>query len=450
MRLPSLLKDLLPSESVKQWMDLVSQPNLVAGLKDAAQQLGWKEGWGTPQLQHSILQARKWLEMFQDRWREGNQGRLQLGINATGVVLSSKWSAVPLASSAISMQAYLASGFSRPDALGDDLQKTIHSLTGAEACLVTPNLEQAVLAVASVLEPGLQWALPRADSIRLAGGVDLAQLLSFHRSGLIEIGAANSCSTADWIQAAGRPVGGFFHVAPSRLPSSFTADERTQLGETKNSLGQSIASVELLLDGSLIDLAPLGLHVSHAAERLRLGADAVILPGHGWIGGPECGIVVGSTKFMERVQSLAASLGLKAGPATTATLHASILAGSDTAAWRETPLGATIGNGIDNLVHRAKRLALQLDGLPGIASVESGRATFALADSPLENVKLDSGYVRLKFQTVPAKEARQKLAAAATPLWCLADGDELTIVMRSVDPADDNEIVQAFEANFKS
>ncbi len=95
MRLPSILKDLVPSESVKQWMDLVSQTNLVAGLKDAAQQLGWKEGWAGGQLQQSVVQAKKWLEMFQDRWREGNQGRLQLGINATGTLFSSQWSSVP-------------------------------------------------------------------------------------------------------------------------------------------------------------------------------------------------------------------------------------------------------------------------------------------------------------------------------------------------------------------
>ncbi len=279
MRLPSILKDLLPSESVKQWMEIVSQPNLVAGLKDAAQQLGWKEGWGTPQLQHSILQAQKWLEMFQDRWREGNQGRLKLGINATGVVLSSKWSGVPLASSAISMQAYVASGYSRPDSLHDELEKTLCSLTGAEACFVTPNLEQAILAVATGLDTDLQWALPRADCIRLASGVDLAKLLAFHRRGVVEVGAVNSCSLNDWRQSTSLPVGGFFHPTPSRLPAPLSDEERSQLSSTKNSLNQPIVSVELLLDGSLIDLAPLGLHASHAAERLRLGADAVILPG---------------------------------------------------------------------------------------------------------------------------------------------------------------------------
>ncbi len=117
-----------------------------------------------------------------------------------------------------------------------------------------------------------------------------------------------------------------------------------------------------------------------------------------------------------------------------ATLHASILAGPDTTAWRETPLGATIGNGIDNLVHRAKRLSLQLDGLPGLSSVEAGRAAFSLADSPLENVKLDSGFVRVGFESLPAKEAQFKLAAGPTPLWCLVEGEFLTIVMRSVDP----------------
>ncbi len=86
-----------------------------SGIKGRGAAIGMERRLGTPQLQHSILQAQKWLEMFQDRWREGNQGRLKLGINATGVVvLSSKWSGVPLASSAISMQAYVASVIAAP------------------------------------------------------------------------------------------------------------------------------------------------------------------------------------------------------------------------------------------------------------------------------------------------------------------------------------------------
>jgi L-seryl-tRNA(Ser) seleniumtransferase len=448
MPLPSFLKDILPSESVKQWMDLVTQPNLVAGLKDAAQQLGWKESWGTTQLQHSILQAKKWLEMFQERWQAGNPGRLKLGINATGKLVSSSWSNVPLPPAAISMQAYMASGYSRPESLADELERTVCKLTNAEACFATHNLELAVSAVASSIEDGRRWAIARADCIRFASGVDLVQLLGTSGGHPIEIGASNSCSAADWQQAGSYSVGGFFGVSPSRLANPLHAEDRSHIRLQSTSSGEKPLWVEILLDGSLLELAPIGMVNTTPIESFQAGSDIVIAPGNGLIGGPESGLVIGRSELIHRIKAHAQARGLVAGTATTAALHAAILAGNDVHLWRETPIGAMLSNGVENLVHRAKRLSMQLTGLPGLAEVENGREVFALADSPIESIRAESGFVRFKPKTLSIKDAQLKLAQRETPIWSVAEGDKLLLVMRSIDPADDNEIVQAFEAVF--
>ncbi len=89
--------------------------------------------------------------------------------------------------------------------------------------------------------------------------------------------------------------------------------------------------VELALDGSLIDLAPVGLPFTNVANGLKAGADLIILPGNMWIGGPDCGLVVGKTSLVDRIHELAARLGLLANPSLLATLSASISAGKDLA-----------------------------------------------------------------------------------------------------------------------
>ncbi len=450
MRLPSILKDLVPTESVKQWMDLVSQPNLVAGLKDAAQQLGWKEGWAGSQLHHSVVQAKKWLEMFQDRWREGNQGRLQLGINATGTIFSSRWSTIPLASSAISMQAYIASGFSRPESLALELERCVQELTGAEACVALPSIELAVLLTGQLLPSESRWAVSRADCVRLGGGADLAALLSHQRSVVLETGATNSCTQADFESAIDSQARGFFTVSPIRLPSAISLAAMRQILSNRLNGQDTGLLVELLLDGSFIDLAPIGVPHSYVSDRLRVGADAMIIPGNGWIGGPEAGLIVGKANFVNRVRELASRLGIRANPLLLATLNASISAGKDLAAWKETPLGAIASNGVENLVHRAKRLAMQLDGIEGIVSAESSREELSIADSPAESLTLETGVVRVAFQSVTPKEIQLKLMARESPIWCNGDDRSLTLVMRSIDPADDNEVVQAFESLLSS
>jgi L-seryl-tRNA(Ser) seleniumtransferase len=450
MRLPSILKDLVPTESVKQWMDLVSQPNLVAGLKEAAQQLGWKESWAGSQLQHSVVQAKRWLEMFQDRWREGNQCRLQLGINATGILFSSRWSTIPLASSAISMQAYIASGFSRPDSLALELERSVLELTGAEACAVFPSIELAILLAGQFMPADRRWAVPRSDCIRLSGGADLAALLSHQRSPVLEMGATNSCTQADFEAALESQAQGFLIVSPNRLPSAIPlAGLRPTL--SKRTLSQEpVLLVELSLDGSFIDLAPLGVPFSNVADRLRDGVDAIIVPGNGWIGGPESGLIVGKASFVNRVRELASRLGIRANPHLLATLSAVISAGKDLAAWKETPLGAIASNGIENLVHRGKRLAMQLDGIEGILSAESSREEIPIADSPIDSLTLETGIVRVAFHSVSPQEIQSKLIARETPIWCNTDERCLSLVMRSIDPADDNEIVLAFESLLSS
>jgi len=446
MRLPSVLKDLLPSESVKQWMELVTQPKLAAGLREAAEQLGWKEMWSHPQLQHSVLEAKKWLDTFQERWREGQPAALKLGINATGRLFSSQWSMLPLPPSAISIQAYVSSGFTVPAPLGRENQQTLQRMGHAESALVTQSLEQAIWLLGRGLGANEKWALPRADCIRLARGADIESLLAAGPSGILEVGASNVCSLRDVREAIAQSAGGLIQVHPSRMASAWTPDDQAALVAQKLPSGASLKVVDILLNGSLIDLSPLGIPIPVVGERLRQGVTAVALPGDGWLGGPACGILLGSEDFLAPLRDLGERMGCLAAPATVATLQATLIASSDWEAWRMTPIGQITSNSRENLLHRSQRLAVQLRGLPAISQVEHGQASFPLADSPLESLALESGFVRLHFNGMSAAEAHDRLAHAELPLWSLVDPQGLTLVLRTTDPADDLEIVRAMES----
>jgi len=256
MRLPSILKDLLPSDSVKQLMDLVNQPNLVSGLKDAAQQLGWKEAWGTTQLQHAMMQTKKWMETFNSRWASENHETLRLGVNATGQLFSSRWSSVPLSSQAISTFAVIAGGYTEPSAIAQDLNRLLIGLTGGHACVVTHSIEQALMLLRQGLPATKRWAIPRADAIRLASGCDLAALLSAEATTVIEVGASNACLPDDYARAIEAGAGGILTVEPSRLTNATSSSESLALQIAKE---HRVPVVELLLNGSLIDLSSIGI-----------------------------------------------------------------------------------------------------------------------------------------------------------------------------------------------
>lgn len=446
MRLPSILKDLLPSDSVKQLMDLVNQPNLVSGLKDAAQQLGWKEAWGTTQLQHAMMQTKKWMETFNARWTSEHHDTLRLGVNATGILLSSRWSSIPLSSQAISTHAVVAGGYSEPQAIAQDLYGLILGLTGGQACVVTHSMEQAIVLLKHALPPAKRWAIPRADSIRLASGCDLVTLLAPENSNTLEIGASNTCTAEDYAKAFEAGAGGFVSVEPTRLAELKTNVDRSDSIATQKAKEFQLPIVELLLNGSLIDLASLGIDVPTVTSRLNMGVDAVVLSGDGWLGGPPCGIIVGRDAFVKPLVDTSKKLGMAAHPLLMATLHATLVAGKDLSAWNQTPLGLMASNGVENLQHRAKRLAIQIEGTPWVEKIVAEVENLSITTIPNDSRRLSSGVLKIEPRGMSVKELQAKLAARETPIWCLADERHLTIVLRSVEPADDREIVAAFEA----
>jgi L-seryl-tRNA(Ser) seleniumtransferase len=441
MRLPSILKDLLPSDSVKQLMDLVNQPHLVSGLKDAAQQLGWKEAWGTTQLQHAMMQTKKWMETFNSRWASENHETLRLGVNATGQFFSSRWSNVPLSSQAISTFAVISGGYSEPTAIAQDLNRILMGLTGAHACLVTHNVEQALSLLRLGLPANKRWAIPRADAIRLSSGSDIAALLSIHESSVIEAGASNACSAEDYGMAIEAGAGAVLCVEPSRLPRASHSTENLAIHAARE---HRVPVVELLLNGSLVDLSSIGIEAPIVSERLKSGMDAVVFPGDGWIGGPPCGIIVGREAFIKPLVDLSIRLGMMAHPLLLGTLHAALVAGKELDSWKQTPLGLMASNGVENLHQRAKRLAIQLEGLPTVNQVMAEVSRFAVASSPMELTSVDSGALRIEPKGMTVKELQAKLAARETPIWCLSDERSIVIVLRTVEPSDDQEIVAAF------
>jgi len=428
-------------------MDLVNQPNLVSGLKDAAQQLGWKEAWGTTQLQHAMMQTKKWMETFSDRWTSENHDTLRLGVNGTGLLMAARWSSVPLAPQAISSFAVVASGYCERTAISKDLERLLLSLTGAQMCLVTHSVEQALMLLRHGLPKSKRWAIPRADSIRLASGCDLASLLSMDDTSVIEFGASNACLPDDYLRAVEAGAGGIVLVEPSRLTNANASGEYSEKSSVQMAKGHRVAVIELLLNGSFIDLSTLGIPAPIVADRLKREIDAVVMPGDGWIGGPPCGIIVGREAFLKPLLDVARRVGMLAHPLAIATLHATLVAGKDLDAWKQMPLGLMVSNGVENLKQRAKRLAVQIDGSPMLESITAEVESISIASSPLDSVRLDSGVLKIIPKGMTSKELQAKLAARETPLWTLADDRSVSIVLRSIEPADDQEIVAAFTAN---
>ncbi len=201
MKFPQRLQDLVPPDAVKQLVDLVAQPALVSGIKDAAHKLGWKESWNPTQLQEVMQQAKRWVESVAERFQPGPSD-LRNGINATGEIFSSRFLATPLSAECIRAQAMVQEGFVAGK-LTRSFESTLATLTGAERVLAVRSLPLAIQLLARVSHPSKGWLLPRSDCIRLPRhswsekSLDLRELLETLATPIKEIGASNECNEAD-------------------------------------------------------------------------------------------------------------------------------------------------------------------------------------------------------------------------------------------------------------
>jgi L-seryl-tRNA(Ser) seleniumtransferase len=446
MRIPTRLQELLPPEAANRLMELVNQPSLVSGLREAAKSLGWREAWQPSQLGDALHQARHWVEMLQQRWQPLSPQVLS-GLNATGEVFGSRWAGFPLDSRAIKATAMVAGGFVCEEDLRSVVAARIATLAGADDALVVGSLPQAIRLLTELDAGHRQWILPRVDQVRLPGGGDVLELLTVHGQSVISLGASNACAAEDWasIGRVGPPVG-VLTVRPCGLLAKTQAEEHAAAA-VELAHRRSGVAVEVAIDGLWYPVPQWPWQPGVVRDSIAAGCDVVVLAGDGLVGGPRCGIVVGGRSWIERLRATATRLGLLANPLTLAALWGVLDSSPDVEAWKRTPLGATLTNNPENLKHRGDRLATLLRAQPVVEQVEVLERTFPLSDrGPFSNLHLPSAVLKVKTHGAEASEVARRLARGATPLWLRVEQDALWLVMRTLDPADDTLVAEAFGA----
>ena len=447
MRFPTKLQDLVPPESVRQFLELVNQPTLVSGLKEAAQKMGWKESWQPPQFHEAMQQAKKWLNTLAYPFHvEGLS--VQTCINGTGEIFSERWLGLPLDSEALRAQAMISEGFST----GNIAQATVASLKKlykAEEAIVVSSVGQAIDLVARHPDFRGQWCIPRVDCIRLPRqnnsnhAVDVRDMLSFSQSTIQEIGASNECDRADFERVLQQGHRAVLTCWPSGLDLTNPWSPHRDWAIDVSHPQQGIAA-ELLLLGATYPIGDSSLQPPMIVDRLHRGADIVILPGDGLLGGPACGILVGTAKALHPLQAVVDRFGLRADASTLAALATTIERSKTEEQWKQTPLGAILTNSLANLEHRAQRIVAQLRGSPLLNHVDLETKSVSFGSAPWNLLGAPSPILRLQPSDGDVELLASKLFHRSPPiLGRIVDG-HLEFVLRTVSSADDAQLGEAF------
>lgn len=299
--------------------------------------------------------------------------RLQRVINATGVVIHTNLGRSLLASEAIENLQTVAASYSNLEydlergQRGDryaHVEAALKTLTGAEAALVVNNNAAAVFLALQALAANREVIVSRGQLIEIGGAFRIPDIMRGSGAILREVGTTNKTHLQDYAQAINEQTAMLLRVHTSNYRIvGFTSDvalpELVQLGQTRK-----IVVMEDLGSGTLIDLRPYGLPEEPTVpEVVASGVDLVTFSGDKLLGGPQAGILVGKSTYIDAVRRHPLNRALRVDKFTVAALEATLKFYSDPErAIRHIPTLHMLCMAPQEIARRANRLRRRLAG----------------------------------------------------------------------------------------
>jgi L-seryl-tRNA(Ser) seleniumtransferase len=363
----------------------------------------------------------------------------------------------PLAAEAVDAVADVARGYSNLEfnlETGERGRRTegvaalLRRLTRAEAAAVVNNNAGATVLALRALASGREVVVSRGQLIEIGGSFRLPEIFEVSGARLREVGTTNRTRLADYERAIGPETAALLRVHPSnfRVVGFTESVGIAELAALAHARG--LKAIDDIGSGVLGPGLPPGVTGEPtAAEGLAAGADLVLASGDKLLGGPQCGLLLGTREAVGRVESDPLMRALRVDKMTLAALEATLRLALDPAlAARRVPLWAFLTTPLGALRDRAGRLADALRADPGLnASAVEATAFLGGGSTPAEPIP--TAAVRVAPPLPPPWESEGRWARALRlgdpPVVARVQGGAVMFDLRTVDPADDDRLLDA-------
>lgn len=450
-RLPSA-SELLENPPVKDLLEKVGRSTVVRGVRSYLDQV---RGQLHDRLASSSLPSPNELAERAARYILGPfQHGPTTAINATGCLLGDQWTTVPLGMAAQDALLAMASGFSLreehdPAPAEVKISELLDARTGAEAALVVHSYLGGLWLALSALAAGRGVIAARGQLGQLDQAA-LARLIDSSGAVLQEVGATNAAVAADYESAVTDSTAAILRIRSDEyyVAGSSTWAQREELVALARD--RELLVIEALDAAGLADelAAARDDEKTSAAASLEAGADLVILRGNGLIGGPPCGILLGRRDLVHKMRQHPMFSAWRVDPlrlaALVETLRSGVCGGHHAA--HAVPVSDLLETSVENLQNRAERLAEQLRALEPIGSAEAVPLAGSIAASQAPESRLDSFGVELTPRDGSLEALDHRLRGATPPVIGRIDENRFVLDLRTVTPAEDQQIVTALAA----
>jgi L-seryl-tRNA(Ser) seleniumtransferase len=363
-------------------------------------------------------------------------------VNATGVLIHTNLGRSPLPVGGLSrLESYLALEFDlasggRGQRLAP-LRQRIAAVCGAESAVMVNNNAAALLLILSTHAIGREVIVSRGQLIEIGGSFRLPDVMAASGCRLVEVGCTNRTHLGDFERAIGEETAAILvaHQSNFRIVGFTTEPTNAELAEAAHRHG-----LPFIVDqgsGCLHDLRRWDLPAEPTVgELLADGADLVCFSGDKLLGGPQAGIIVGRSEWVEPLGRHPLYRALRPDK-TALTLMDEVLAAHFAGRLEEIPLYAMMSAPVGELTRRARRIAGRLRKLDIPVHGREMRAALGGGTTPDETMPSYG-------LAIGGGQALQDLLRAGDPpVIGRLENDEVVLDLRSVRPSLDGSLERA-------
>jgi len=257
---------------------------------------------------------------------------LRRTVNATGIVIHTNLGRAPLARAAITAMAEVGAGYANLEfdlVTGKRGSRTVgvepllRELTGAEAALAVNNGAAAILLALAALAEGGEVIVSRGELVEIGGGFRIPDVIRQGGARLVEVGSTNKTRLADYRAAITPDTKVLLKVHQSNFRTiGFTAE--TGISELAPLAREHGLTVVADLGSGLV--APVaGIAEPTLAEALAAGADLVTCSGDKLLGGPQAGLIAGTTASIDPLRRYPLLRAVRLDKVSLAALEATLM-----------------------------------------------------------------------------------------------------------------------------
>jgi L-seryl-tRNA(Ser) seleniumtransferase len=334
----------------------------------------------------------------------------------------------------------------------------LRELTGAEAATICNNNSAATVLVLNTLARGKEVIVSRGQLVEIGGSFRMPEVMSMSGAVMREVGTTNKTHLRDYADAIGPETGAILRVHHSNyrilgFHSEPGIEELAELGRRRG-----IPVVDDVGSGALLDLKVYGLESEPMVRAsIAAGVDVACFSGDKLIGGPQSGIIVGKADIIARIKKNPLARAMRCGKLTLAAMEATLrlFLAPDKLEERH-PLYRMLSLKLDDLERRGRSIVKALEGtLPASVKVgvEDAEAQTGSGSVPVETIPSKVVVLRLgPGEGGPADlESLAKALRLGRPaVFTRIHKDALLFDLRTIQPDEDAEIVQAIREGVRS